>query len=87
MTEQIESIKEDIKKDLKEQVKRPRPEYLVPSTRFAKADQILKITRAGKGLAFYLPKDVCFGMNLKRGQLIRVTLELFPEDAAKLHEQ
>lgn len=78
-------LKEGIKQDLKERIYR-RTEYLEPSTRFAKSDQVLKLICVGRTVGFPLPRDIVRGMNLTKGQLLKVTLELFPSDVVKLHE-
>lgn len=86
MSDEIDVIKEKIKEDIQEVVKKQRPPYLVPINRFSKADQVIKTITVGYGIGFQIPRDVCFGMNLVKGQLLRVTLELFPGDVEKLNE-
>jgi hypothetical protein len=87
MNDEIDVIKEEIKEEIKDQIKKVRPPYLVPSTKFSKADQVIKTITVGYGLGFQIPRDVCFGMKLRKGQLLRVTLELFPEDTDRLNEE
>ena len=92
--EQIEQFALEAKVEYKEELKakarefaKHRPAYLPPTTRFAKSDNVLKLVRMGTGLGMQVPRDVTMAMGLQRGQLLRVTFELFEADAAKLFEQ
>jgi len=82
--EEIDVIKTEIKKELKE--KKPRPEYLMPTNSFTKAELVLKLITVGNSVGFQISKDLCHGMKLKKGQLLKVYLELFPEDAVKIEQ-
>ncbi|HEC65529.1 MAG TPA: hypothetical protein ENI23_09555 [bacterium] len=81
---EINEIKEEVKKELTEQIKWKRPEYLIPINTFDKAELVVKLITVGRWLGFQLGKDVCYGMKLQRGQLLKIRVELFPEDALKL---
>ena len=63
---------------------KPRIPYLMPTTRYAKTDAPMKLVKAGNSIGVHIPKDVVMAMGLQRGQVLRVTLELFPNDAEKL---
>lgn len=86
MVDEIEQEKEKLKEELKEKVKeyKGRAEYLFPVSKFAKAEQSLKLMRVGNGLGMQVPKDLVWAMRLQKGQLLKATFELFPDDERKL---
>jgi len=76
-------LREEITNEIKS-VKKVRPPYRMPLTKFASADQVIKIISVGYGVGVSLPRDVEIAMGLKRGQMVRMRIDLFPDDAAKL---
>ncbi len=88
MVDGIKQEKQKLKEDLKEKVKeyKGRAEYLFPVSKFAKAEQALKLMRVGNGLGIQIPKDLVWAMRLQKGQLLKMTFELFPDDERKLFQ-
>lgn len=86
--EEMAKLKEEVKLEMRaerlERMKSLGIEYRVPITKFAKADMVAKVTGCAKGMGFAIQKDVIAAMGLQKGQMLKVTLELFPDDAAKL---
>ena len=82
---EIDKLKEEIKQEIKQQVSlKSRPGYLTPLTKYAKAEMPIKLIKVGSGMGFHLQKDVIFSMGLRKGQIIKVTLELYPNDELEL---
>lgn len=76
---------EEIKNELDERFKSDSS-YIIPFSRTTKADMIKKLVKAASTLGLYLDRDVIYALGLKRGQLVRVTLELLPSEKAKMEE-
>ena len=81
-----EEVRSELKAERAARMERLREtiQYRVPLTKFAKADVVCKIVGTAKSQGVAFPKDVQIAMGLQRGQMVKVTVELFPDDAAKL---
>ena len=88
---ELTKLKTEIKYEMQvERINRARElklEYRVPITKFAKAELVSKVTSCAKGMGFSVQRDIVAAMGLQKGQMLKVTLELFPDDAAKLFSQ
>lgn len=90
MVNELDQITNELKEQVRTQVKNHighRPPYLVPLTKFTKSDQNLKLITVGRGLGLQIPKDVCYAMGLIKGKILRVHLELHPQDATRHLEE
>ena len=77
-------LKQEILDDMKAR-RALRPKYLIPDSRFTRSEFAIKLTKVGYYLGCMLPKDVAMAMKLRRGQMLKCTIEMYPEDAARLY--
>ena len=82
LAERVKEEKERLRRKLQ-----GRPDYRVPLTKITKSEQTMKLVSIGYGMGFQVPRDVVNAMGLKKGTLVKVTVELFPSDVAKLMEE
>ena len=61
--------------------------YIAPLNNLDAAQEVLKIiSMGGTTLGFRLRRDICYALGLKRGMLLKVTVEKMPNSIIYLEE-